>query len=88
MLKTARIVIVNESRPVEILCAILLKNIDKNLHACIMQCMVLEIFLYGFITAFGWWTATHYVIEPHFPPPVEKKVEEKKEKTTDASKSR
>lgn len=37
--------------------------------------MILEIFLYGFITAFGWWTATHYVIEPHFPPPIEKKVE-------------
>jgi hypothetical protein len=37
--------------------------------------MIVEIFLYGFISAFGWWSATHYVIEPHFPPPIEKKVE-------------
>ena len=36
--------------------------------------MVAEIFLYGFISAFGWWTANHYVIEPHFPEPIEKKV--------------
>ena len=36
--------------------------------------MIAEIFLYGFITAFGWWTATHYVIEPHFP---ESKIVEK-----------
>ena len=52
--------------------------------------MVIEIFLYGFITAFGWWTATHYVIEPHFPPSVlEQKENPKKEekKITDASKS-
>jgi hypothetical protein len=40
--------------------------------------MIAEIFLYGFVTAFGWWTANHYVIEPHFPAPIEKKVEEKK----------
>jgi hypothetical protein len=40
--------------------------------------MILEIFLYGFISAFGWWTANHYIIEPHFPPPIEKKVEESK----------
>jgi len=40
--------------------------------------MVLEIFLYGFISAFGWWGATHYVIEPHFPPPIEKKKAEQK----------
>lgn len=45
--------------------------------------MVLEIFLYGFITAFGWWSATHYVIEPHFPPPIERADAKK---TTDASK--
>lgn len=45
--------------------------------------MILEIFLYGFITAFGWWTSTHYIIEPYFPPPIERKVENK---TTDASK--
>ena len=40
--------------------------------------MVLEILLYGFVTAFGWWGANHYVIEPYFPPPIEKKVEDKK----------
>ena len=41
--------------------------------------MVLEIFVAGMITAFGWWTATHYVIEPYFPEPIvkEKKVEQK-----------
>jgi hypothetical protein len=40
--------------------------------------MVAELFLYGFISAFGWWTANHYVIEPHFPDPIEKKIAEKK----------
>jgi len=40
--------------------------------------MVIEIFMYGFITAFGWWTANHYVIEPHFPPSVLEKKEEVK----------
>jgi hypothetical protein len=41
--------------------------------------MVLEIFVAGIITAFGWWTANHYVIEPYFPEPVvkEKKAEQK-----------
>ena len=39
--------------------------------------MIIEIFLYGFISAFGWWTAQHYVIEPHFPPPIEKKEDKK-----------
>ena len=32
----------------------------------------------GFFSAIGWWSANHYVIEPHFPPSIEKKVEEKK----------
>ena len=83
--------IVNGSRLVKILLVILPENIDKNLLACIIQAMVIEIFLYGFITAFGWWTANHYVIEPHFPPSVlEQKENPKKEekKITDASKSR
>jgi hypothetical protein len=44
--------------------------------------MIIEIFFYGFITAFGWWTANHYVIEPYFPPSVlEQKKEEDKNKT-------
>jgi len=29
--------------------------------------MILELVLYGFFTAFGWWGANHYVIEPYFP---------------------
>jgi hypothetical protein len=40
--------------------------------------MILEILCYGFFSAFGWWAANHYVIEPHFPPPIERKVEEEK----------
>jgi hypothetical protein len=37
--------------------------------------MILEILAYGFFSAFGWWAANHYVIEPHFPPAIEKKVD-------------
>ena len=29
--------------------------------------------MWGFLSAFGWWGANHYVIEPYFPPPIEKK---------------
>ena len=39
--------------------------------------MIIEIMFYGFITAFGWWGANHYVIEPYFPPPIERNVEKK-----------
>ena len=41
--------------------------------------MIFEMFLWGVMSAFGWWTANHYVIEPHFPPPIERKKEEPKE---------
>jgi hypothetical protein len=41
--------------------------------------MIVEILAYGFFSAFGWWTANHYVIEPHFPPPIERKEEKKEE---------
>ena len=41
--------------------------------------MILELLAYGFFSAFGWWAANHYVIEPHFPPPIERKEEEKKD---------
>jgi hypothetical protein len=41
--------------------------------------MILEIFVAGMITAFGWWTSTHYIIEPYFPPQIERK-QEKEEK--------
>jgi hypothetical protein len=40
--------------------------------------MVLEWIVVGFFSAIGWWSANHYVIEPYFPPPIEKT--EKKEK--------
>lgn len=29
--------------------------------------MILEVILWGFFSAFGWWGANHYVIEPYFP---------------------
>jgi len=34
---------------------------------------ILEVIVYGFFTAFGWLVANHYVIEPYFPPPIERK---------------
>jgi hypothetical protein len=40
---------------------------------------ILEVIVYGFFTAFGWWGANHYVIEPYFPPPTERKEETKKQ---------
>ena len=40
---------------------------------------ILEVVVYGFFTAFGWWGANHYVIEPYFPPPLERKEEKKEE---------
>lgn len=40
--------------------------------------MILEILAYGFFSAFGWWAANHYIIDPHFPPPIEKKIEQDK----------
>ena len=40
---------------------------------------ILEVIVYGFFTAFGWWGANHYVIEPYLPPPIERKVETKKQ---------
>ena len=39
--------------------------------------MIIELLLAGFLTAIGWWGANHYVIEPYFPPPIERKQEEK-----------
>jgi len=32
----------------------------------------------GFFSAIGWYGANHYVIEPYFPPPIERKKEEAK----------
>jgi hypothetical protein len=31
----------------------------------------------GFFSAIGWYGANHYVIEPYFPPPMERKIEKK-----------
>jgi hypothetical protein len=45
--------------------------------------MVLEIFFAGIITALGWWTGNHYIIEPYFPDPI---VKEKKADASGASK--
>ena len=42
---------------------------------------ILEVVVYGFFTAFGWWGANHYVIEPYFPPPLERKEEVQKNGT-------
>lgn len=39
--------------------------------------MIVEWIVVGFFSAIGWWGANHYVIEPHFPPPIEKKEEKK-----------
>jgi hypothetical protein len=41
--------------------------------------MILEIVMWGFFTAFGWWGANHYIIEPYFPPPMEESKKIKKE---------
>jgi hypothetical protein len=48
--------------------------------------MILEILAYGFFSAFGWWTANHYIIEPYFPPAIERKVEQKVDSKDEAKK--
>ncbi|CAB4133522.1 hypothetical protein UFOVP257_244 [uncultured Caudovirales phage] len=47
--------------------------------------MIFELLAYGFFSAFGWWAANHYVIEPHFPPAIEQKKNQEpvKEKKAD-----
>jgi hypothetical protein len=40
---------------------------------------ILEVVVYGFFTAFGWWGANHYVIEPYFPPQLERKEQQQEE---------
>jgi hypothetical protein len=44
--------------------------------------MVIEYIFIGFLSALGWWSANHYVIEPYLPPPMEKKIEYKSETKT------
>jgi hypothetical protein len=38
---------------------------------------IIEIVFVGFFSAIGWWGANHYVIEPYFPPSIEKKKDDK-----------
>lgn len=41
--------------------------------------MFVEMLMYGFVSAFGWWGANHYVIEPHLdgkPASMERAVEQ------------
>jgi hypothetical protein len=40
--------------------------------------MAASIVVAGFLSAIGWYGANHYVIEPYFPPPIERKKEETK----------
>jgi hypothetical protein len=40
--------------------------------------MIVECIFIGFLSALGWWGATHYVIEPYAPPPIVRKKEETK----------
>jgi len=42
--------------------------------------MIFEALVFGFFSAFGWWGANHYAIEPYFPPAIERKEEKKQEK--------
>jgi len=41
--------------------------------------IVFEYIAIGFLSALGWWSANHYVIEPYAPPPIERKVDDTKE---------
>lgn len=41
--------------------------------------MIVEMLLYGFISAFGWWGANHYIIEPYFPPQMQAPKKTKEE---------
>ena len=42
--------------------------------------MLSEMLIYGFVSAFGWWGANHFVIEPVFEKPasMEKEVQQQK----------
>ena len=43
--------------------------------------MLGEMLIYGFVSAFGWWGANHYVIEPHLegkPASLEKEQQQQK----------
>jgi len=38
--------------------------------------LALEYILVGALSALGWWGSTHYIIEPYFPPPIERKKDD------------
>lgn len=40
---------------------------------------VIEYIIIGALSAIGWWGANHYIIDPYFPPPIERKKEEQDE---------
>lgn len=40
--------------------------------------LVLEYIIIGALSAIGWWGSNHYIIEPYFPPAIERKKEEEK----------
>ena len=46
--------------------------------------MIAEMLMYGFVSAFGWWGANHYVIEPHLEgKPATIQQEKQEQKCTD-----
>jgi hypothetical protein len=45
--------------------------------------MITEMLLYGFVSAFGWWGANHFVIEPMFEKPASMEKEKQEQKCTD-----
>ena len=45
--------------------------------------MITEMLLYGFVSAFGWWSANHFIIEPVFEKPATMEKEVQKQKCTD-----
>jgi hypothetical protein len=44
--------------------------------------MITEMLLYGFVSAFGWWGANHFVIEPVFEKPATMEKEQQQQKCT------
>ena len=38
--------------------------------------LALEYILIGALSALGWWGSNHYIIEPYFPPPIERKKDD------------
>ena len=47
--------------------------------------LVFEYIIIGALSAIGWWGSNHYIIEPYFPPPIERK---KDQETKDTNKEK